>query len=116
MSMLPSRALFVYQSGNEFFTSARVPLDEYRTVCSRNHLSLAEHLPQFAAFRNNLLFAMSEGSPTGGEPFRRIRTDKRIHTSSLSSNQVSELVYLEVYFLLKSIAELSVLSKASSLK
>src|ERR1700721_74413 len=88
MSMLPSRAVIVYQSGNEFFTSARVPLDEYRTVCSRNHLSLAEHLPQFAAFRNDLLFAISERSPAGGEPFRRIRTDKRIHTSSLSLNRV----------------------------
>src|ERR1700722_17434811 len=86
--MLPSRAVIVYQFRNEFFTSARVPFDEYRTVCSRNDLSLAHPLSQFAAFRNNLLSAISERSPAGGEPFRRIRTDKRIHTSSLSLNRV----------------------------
>jgi len=87
-SLLPSWAVVVYEARDEFFAGSCVALDDDGAVRGCNHLSLAEHLPQFAAFRNNLLFAISEGSPTGGELFRRIRADKRIHTSSLSLNRV----------------------------
>src|ERR1700734_2969893 len=109
-SLLPSWAVVVYEARDEFLAGSRVALDDYGAVRGCNHLSLAEHILQLATFRNNLLFATSEGSPVGRESFRRVRSDTRVHTSSLSLCQVfpGTDLYFEVYCFcfLKSTAEL----------
>jgi hypothetical protein len=83
-NMLASRAVVVYDSSNEFLPSARIPLNENRAVGGRNHLSLTDHVPKLSAFRYYFLLATSGACPTGGERFRRVSNDTRIHTSSLS--------------------------------
>src|ERR1700732_1066477 len=87
-SLLPSWAVVVYETRDEFLAGSRVALDDDGAVRGCNHLRLGEHLLQLATFPNNLLSATSEGSPAGRERFRRVRCDTRVHISSLSLCQV----------------------------
>jgi hypothetical protein len=87
--MLASRAVVVYDSRDDFLPSARIPRNDNRAVGGRHHLSLTDHVPKLAAFRYDFLLATSRARPTDGERFRRVHSDTRIHTSSLSVNKSS---------------------------
>ena len=63
---------------------ARIPLDENRAVRGRNHLSLSITSCNLRLSAMIFCSPRPAASATGGEPFRRVRDDTRIHTSSLS--------------------------------